>query len=346
MHMTKAADGGRIAALVPGVILSCLVALAATALATLAAPYFALPSMVVALLIGIALHRVAIGAAFGPGIMFSGKTLLRWAVALLGLRVAVGDIVELGFDAAVLVMVAMTATFVAGVWIARILGQSASYGALAGVATAVCGASAALATSTALPDYRGKEAEIAFVVVAVNTLSTAAMVLYPIIAALLALPAQETGILLGATIHDVAQVVGAGYSVSEEVGNTAVVVKLFRVLLLFPIVVCIGYYFSFRQSAGGQGTAQIPGFAIAFILLCGLNSIAPGIDAIATQYASVRALLVDISSWGMLIAISALGLNTSLRSIAGLGWRHIVTVLFTSAIIFIVSLSGIFLLFG
>lgn len=346
MQKNEAAVADRMAVVAPGVILASLVALAATALSSLAAPFFAPPSMVIALLIGITLHRVAAGPRLGPGLVFSGKTLLRWAVALLGLRVAIGDIMELGLNAAVLVMVAMSATFVAGVWIARLFGQSASYGALAGVSTAVCGASAALATSTALPDYRGKEAEVAFVVVAVNALSTIAMVLYPLIAAILVLPGKEAGILFGATIHDVAQVVGAGYSVSDEVGNTAVVVKLFRVLLLFPIVVIIGYYFSFRQSADGKGTAQIPGFAIAFIFLCIINSLAPGIDGIARHYGYMRALLVDVSSWGMLIAISALGLNTSLRAITGLGWRHIATVLFTSAIIFLVSLSGIFLLFA
>ena len=92
----------------------------------------------------------------------------------------------------------------------------------------MCGASATLATSIVVPDYKGKSADVAFVVVAVNALSTLAMVVYPVLCSALGFDPERTGVMLGATIHDVAQVVGAGYSVSETVGNTAVVVKLFR----------------------------------------------------------------------------------------------------------------------
>ena len=100
----------------------------------------------------------------------------------------------------------------------------------------MCGASATLATSTVLPNYKGKEADVVFVVVAVNALSTVAMVLYPPLCTWLGFDAHTTGVMLGGTIHDVAQVVGAGYAVSEPVGNTAVIVKLFRVFLLLPVV--------------------------------------------------------------------------------------------------------------
>ncbi len=95
-----------------------------------------------------------------------------------------------------------------------------------------------------MPDYKGKEADVVFVVVAVNALSTIAMVLYPLICTWLGFDATATGVMLGGTIHDVAQVVGAGYAVSDEVGNTAVIVKLFRVFLLFPVVILIGWWFA------------------------------------------------------------------------------------------------------
>ncbi|WP_164153190.1 putative sulfate exporter family transporter, partial [Stenotrophomonas maltophilia] len=89
------------------------------------------------------------------------------------------------------------------------------YGALAGAATAVCGASAALATTTVLPHYKARAADTAFTVVAANALSTIVMLLYPPLAILLGFDATKTGILIGATIHDMAQVVGAGYAVSD-----------------------------------------------------------------------------------------------------------------------------------
>ena len=230
----------------PGLALSALVAIAAVVLAPLVARVVPIPAMVIALFIGIALNPLARRPFFQPGIVFCLKTLLRWAVALLGLRVALGEIVALGFTTAALVVIAMVVTVAAGFLFARWFNQDAGYGALAGAGTAVCGASATLATSIVVPDYKGKEADVAFVVVAVNALSTVAMVLYPLICTGLGFDDQATGIMLGATIHDVAQVVGAGYAVSEPVGNTAVIVKLFRVFLLLPVVLAIGWFFARR----------------------------------------------------------------------------------------------------
>ncbi len=256
-----------IRSILPGLLLSSLVAVAAVAAAPLVAKLVPIPAMVIALLIGIALNTVAERPLFQPGIVFCLKTLLRWAVALLGLRIALGEIAALGSTIAILVMVAMAATLAAGFALARAFSQNPAYGALAGAGTAICGASATLATSIVLPAYKGKEADVAFVVVAVNALSTLAMLLYPLICRSLGFDEQTTGIMLGATIHDVAQVVGAGYAVSETAGNTAVIVKLFRVLLLFPVVVIIGWMFARRDVAADVGKIPIPVFALVFVAL-------------------------------------------------------------------------------
>jgi uncharacterized membrane protein YadS len=181
---------------------------------------------------------------------------------------------------------------------------------------------------------------VAFVVVAVNALSTLAMVLYPIICARLGFDSQRTGVMLGATIHDVAQVVGAGYAVSETTGNTAVIVKLFRVFLLFPVVLVIGWSFARRAVAAGAGKIPVPVFAIVFVLLCLLNSVAASFPA----FQEIKAPLIEASTWGLLIAIGALGLGTSLPAIAALGWRHAATVTGTTVVILVVVTAGLMLL--
>jgi uncharacterized integral membrane protein (TIGR00698 family) len=323
-----------------GLALSGLVAAVAVAGAPVVARIFPLPAMVVALLIGIALNPLARRPTFAPGIAFCLQTVLRWAVALLGLRIALGEIAALGAATALLVVAAMAVTVAAGFLLARIFGQCPAYGALAGAGTAVCGASATLATSIMVPDYKGKEADVAFVVVAVNALSTLAMVLYPLICTYLGFDQQLTGVMLGATIHDVAQVVGAGYAVSEAAGNTAVIVKLFRVFLLFPVVLVIGWSFA-RPSAGAAARIPIPVFALVFVALCVLNSIASSIGALAGVYALIKAPLIEISTWGLLVAISALGLGTSLPAIAALGWRHVATVTGTTVVILVVVTAGL-----
>ena len=259
----------------PGVALSALVA----GIGYLAAPYVAhvvpIPNMVIALVVGIALNPLAARPAMLPGMRFCVSTVLRWAVALLGLRVGLADIAALGLGTAVLIVVALVATLVSGFVFAKWYGRGPGFGALVGVGTAVCGASATLAVSTVVPDYPGKQPDIAFVVVAVNALATIAMLIYPPLCILLGFDAQTTGVMLGGTIHDVAQVVGAGYAVSTAVGNTAVIVKLFRVFLLLPVVLGVGWYFTRIGMKHGEARVPVPVFAIVFLILCAVNSAVP-----------------------------------------------------------------------
>jgi uncharacterized integral membrane protein (TIGR00698 family) len=328
----------------PGLLLSALVAIAAVTAAPLVAGLAPIPAMVIALLVGIALNPLARRPLFQPGIVFCLKTLLRWAVALLGLRIALGEIAALGLSTAVLVIVSMAVTLAAGFLLARAFALERAYGALAGAGTAVCGASATLATSIVLPEYKGKETDVAFVVVAVNALSTLAMVLYPLICVWLGFDPQTTGVMLGATIHDVAQVVGAGYAVSEPTGNTAVIVKLFRVFLMLPLVLVVGWLFARRTVTTAAARIPIPVFALVFVGLCVLNSIAAAFPAVTPVFARIKAPLIEASTWGLLIAISALGLGTSVSAIAALGWRHVATVIGTTLVILVVVTAGLTML--
>jgi uncharacterized integral membrane protein (TIGR00698 family) len=329
---------------VPGVVLSALVA----AIGYVAAPYVAhvapIPNMVIALVVGIALNPIAARPAMQPGMAFCVRTVLRWAVALLGLRVGLADIAALGPETGALIVVSMLATLVSGFIFARWYGRGPGFGALVGVGTAVCGASATLAVSTVVPDYPGKQPDIAFVVVAVNALATLAMLVYPPLCILLGFDAQTTGVMLGGTIHDVAQVVGAGYAVSVPVGNTAVIVKLFRVFLLLPVVLGVGWHFTRMGQKHGEARVPVPVFGIVFLALCALNSAVPLMPALLPAYAPVKSVLVEASTWGLLLAIGALGLGTSIKTIIGLGWRHITTVLGSTAVIFVIITGGLLLI--
>jgi uncharacterized integral membrane protein (TIGR00698 family) len=327
--------------LLPGLALSAAVAIAAF-FASMAMPHAVpVPPIVIALVIGVVLNPIAVRPAFQPGIAFAVKRVLRWAVALLGLRIALGEIVALGVSTAALVVAAMIVTIASGFALARMFGQRDEYGALAGAGTAVCGASAALATSTVLPGYPGKDMDVVFVVAAVNTLSTFAMLLYPPLCVALGFDPHTTGVMLGATIHDVAQVVGAGYSVSEPVGNTAVIVKLFRVFLLLPVVLGVGWWFLRRGAETGEAKVPVPVFALVFLVLCVVNSIMPSLPALMPIYAPIKAALAQASNWGLLIAIGALGLGTSFTAIRALGWRHVATTIGTTLVILVLVTGGL-----
>lgn len=331
----------------PGLVLSLAVALAAV----LAAPFLksvsggrlGLPDMVVALVIGILLFPLAQKPLFQPGITYAVKTLLRYAIALLGLRIAFADIVALGWGTAGLVIAAMALTLISGLWLARLLGQEAGLGALAGAANAVCGASATLATATVVPDYKTKSADIAFTVVMANAISTLVMLAYPPLCAALGFSPQQTGLMLGLTIQDMAQVVGAAYGVSEPAGNAAVIVKLFRVLLLLPVVLIIGWVFLRRGEGAGAAKVPLPIFALVFVALAALNSLLPS-TALAGAYQPVKAVLVEASRWGMLIAIAALGLGTSLAALLSIGWRHVAIFCGAALVILVIGTAGIVLM--
>jgi uncharacterized integral membrane protein (TIGR00698 family) len=332
---------GTLAEFAPGVLLSAAVAAGGYLVAPFVAKALPIPAMVLALVLGIALNPLASRATMQPGMAFCVRTLLRWAVALLGLRVALADIAALGFATGAIIVLSMIVTLLSGFLFAHLAGRGAGFGALVGSATAVCGASATLATSTVVPDYPGKQADIAFVVVAVNALATLAMVVYPPICILLGFDAQVTGVMLGATIHDVAQVVGAGYAVSEPAGNTAVIVKLFRVFLLLPVVLGVGWYFTRQGARRGEARVPLPLFAVVFLVLCLLNSAMPLMPSLAPAFAPAKSVLIELSTWGLLIAIGALGLGTSVSTVAALGWRHVTTVLGTSAVILVIVTGGL-----
>jgi uncharacterized integral membrane protein (TIGR00698 family) len=268
-----------------------------------------------ALLLGMALNFLTEDKRLAPGIQFVAGSVLRIGVALLGLRLTLENVSALGLPTVLALAVGVTATVLAGVAFARMLGLERDLGLLAGGATAICGASAALAIASVLPQREGHEKRTTLVVIGVTTLSTAAMVFYPTLTVWLGLDNTRAGIFIGATIHDVAQVVGAGFSLSREAGDAATITKLIRVAFLMPVLVCMALVLRGR-SAGSGGAPLLPWFAVVFALLMLLNS--TGVVAVAVQQAASQASQVCL-----VVAIAAVGLKTSLRDVASLGWRPV-----------------------
>jgi uncharacterized integral membrane protein (TIGR00698 family) len=315
--------------LTAGIAASACVALASVLGEQVIAKFYAqtLPAAVLALVMGIFLHALTHRPVFQAGLDFCAKKLLQLAIALLGLRIVFDDIIGLGLQTLLIVTMAMVLTILCGIALVRLLGRSEAYGALAGGATAVCGASAALAIATVLPEKDRSDADTAFVVLSCNLLATLAMIAYPPLAVWLHFDAQQTGIFLGGSIHDVAQVVGAGLAVSASVAGLATIVKIYRVFLLLPVVLLIGVYLRGHEAGEGpKAKVPVPYFAFAFLALAGLNSFGLVPDG-------VRMILLELSRWGLLVAIAALGLKTSLAALAALGVRHMVVMVVLMAVI-------------
>ena len=217
----------------PGILLSVVVAIASAFIAD----HRGGPTLLYALLLGMALNSVAAHGTAKQGIDFTARHVLRFGVALLGARITVDQIGGLGWYNGALIVAGVVVTIGFGWMLARALGLSRRIGVLTGASTAICGASAAIAIAAVLPHDKRSERELLFTIAGVTALSTLAMILYPVVVSAFGLAQAEAGIFLGGTIHDVAQVVGAGYSLSPETGDAATLVKLLRVAMLLPVIV-------------------------------------------------------------------------------------------------------------
>ncbi|MEH6522419.1 YeiH family protein [Sulfitobacter sp.] len=312
MHTFSISIGlSNVRSLFPGFLISALIALAAQFISE----HYGAPAMLMALLFGIALSFLSDDPHCETGIAFSARSVLRFGVALLGMRISFNMAADLGWAIVCLVIGGVIATILFGLLIARLFGHGSRFAFLSAGSVAICGASAAMAISAILPRDDRTEERLVFTVVGVTILSTFAMIVYPILADALGYDAKTAGIFLGATIHDVAQVVGAGFSISEDTGDVATVVKLIRVAMLAPVILVASIIIR-RVSMTDQDSAKrpplIPAFVAAFAILVALNSF-------GFFPSSLTTLAAEISRWALLTAIAAVGMKTALKEVINVG---------------------------
>jgi uncharacterized integral membrane protein (TIGR00698 family) len=275
------------------------------------------PVMLFALLFGMAFHFLHEDGRCVAGIEFTSRAVLRLGVALLGARITAAQIVGLGPGPVLMVVAGVSTTILLGWMASRWLGLSHNFGVLSGGSVAICGASAALAIATVLPQHRDSERDTILVVVAVTALSTLVMILYPMLVAALGMDHAHAGIFLGGTIHDVAQVVGAGYMVSPLTGDIATYVKLLRVAMLLPVVFILAALLSRGATGGGDRRPPLlPIFLLGFAALVAVNSV-----GILTP--AITGALTEVSRWCLVGAIAALGMKTSFKDLVRGGWRAV-----------------------
>lgn len=322
--LRRSALGQRVLELWPGVGIAAITGMAALFLSQ---QYHA-PAMLFSLLLGMTLSFLyKQDTSCKKGIEFTASTLLRLGVALLGLRIALDDVVALGWQTALVLALAILTTILLGLGLARIFGIQKRFGVLTGASVSICGASAAMAMCAVLPDGENKDRDTLLTVIGVTALSTIAMIGYPILVNELGMDDVTAGIFLGGTIHDVAQVVGAGYSVSEEAGNIATLTKLVRVAMLVPVVlvtlfVLQRFYYQVQQNKRGEADAstnasgsvpKLPTFLVGFVVLMLINSI-------VTLPVELTQSVNQASSFLLVIAMTAIGMKSDLGKLIEVGF--------------------------
>lgn len=253
-----------------------------------------------------------------PGIVFCSKRILRIGIILYGFKLTFQDITAVGLPAIIIDAIVVIVTILLGVFVGRLLKMDRSIALLTACGSAICGAAAVMGVDGAI---RPKPYKTAVSVATVVIFGTLSMFLYPILyrAGIFDMPADQMGIFAGSTIHEVAHVVGAGNAMGPEISDSAIIVKMIRVMMLVPVLLVIAFFVARdvenREDGSGEKTKiQVPWFAIMFLLVICFNSL----DLLP---ASVVSFITTLDTFLLTMAMTALGAETSIEKFKKAGFK-------------------------
>ena len=320
---------------ISGILFVAIFSAAATFIAALGpVKALGLSPLVIGIVLGIfyanTLHN-QLPSAWETGITFSAKKILRFAIVFYGFRITFQQIAEVGMDGFLVSLIMLSTTFILGTWLGhKVFGMEKDTSMLTASGAAVCGAAAVLATE---PVLKAEEYKTAIAVSMVVLFGTISMFLYPVLytaifenaVGFLHMSAREFGIYVGGTIHEVAQVVAVPFSVPgapEEMANSAIIVKMTRVIMIAPMLIILGIYLSYSAKKEGGVTGDvklvIPWFAVYFIGVAGFNSLHLVPENIVN-------IINEIDTFLLTMAMTALGMGTRFSKFKGLGLAPIYT---------------------
>jgi len=292
-----------------GISISLLIGLLALGIAA----YIPLGAVALAILLGILLGNLTPLARFGQkGITFSEKHLLSMAIALMGVNLDFQVLQQLGWRAIVLVIITMAVTIFSALLLARLFKFDKRFAMLLGIGNGVCGSSAIVATEQVVG---ASKEQVALSIAIVNFLGTVGIFLLPFLSVtLLHFSEIESGILAGNTLQAVGQVVAAGFFVSDTAGETATLVKMTRILMLFPLLMIL-IYFAVRTHRRYRhldlAHIQKPAFPL-FILGFVLFTLIPTFGLLPQ---SAIGMISTASHYLLITAMAAIGLKITFKSI-------------------------------
>lgn len=313
--------------LLPGLALAAALAAAAVPIPHLLGMK-ALSPLIVAMVMGIAIRNtIGFIPAAHPGIAFSLKRVLRFAIILLGFQLTLTELDQIGLSGIAVIVATLSATFLFTKLMGRLLGVDRQLAELIAAGTSVCGASAVIACNTVT---RGSDEDVAYAVACVTIFGTLSMILMPMLAAPLGLASQSYGIWVGASVHEVAQAVGAGFALDSHAGQIGAVAKLGRVILLAPLILSLGALAARRVDEASTARPPMPWFVFGFIAVMLFNSVVKVPEAVSHQ-------IVMVTSFLLAMALAAMGLETDVRKLRLKGLRPLA--LGAVAWLFIVGLA-------
>jgi uncharacterized integral membrane protein (TIGR00698 family) len=303
-------------------------------IATLLSQYFIIGSIAIAIIIGATIgNSFSLDEKFNAGITYGEKTLLAIAISLLGINLDFNVLLQLGLETIFLIILSLISTIIFGTYIAKKKNFETKFAQIISIGNGVCGSAAIAATKDIVKLEKEKSA---LAIAIINLLGTVGLFVLPIIAVLLDFSDIEIGILLGNTLQSVGHAVAAGFSVSDVAGQSATITKMGRILLLTPIIIWLVYTVSKTSINKTSKKIEIPSFIYGFIFFSILVSsgLLPGFIIESISW---------LSKFTLLLAMSAIGLKISFKTIKQTGWDSFVlaSIIFKFQIIFSILLISL-----
>ncbi|WP_327327113.1 putative sulfate exporter family transporter [Streptomyces sp. NBC_01210] len=309
-----------------------------------------IPMLTAAVVLGIvAAHlpvaRSIVRGAARPGLSYAAKRLMRIGIVLLGLKLSLDDVLGLGWATVTMVLGVVTLTFFGTWWLGRRMGLPGDQPLLIAAGYSICGASAIGAVSEATDS---DERDAATSVALVTLCGTLAIAVLPLLQQPLGLSDAEFGRWVGASVHDVGQVVATAQTAGPGALGEAVLVKLMRVALLAPLVAAVAVSVRRRRRAGaasGSDTAGrkrlplVPLFVVGFLAMVALRSTGLLPTAAIDAAQRVQELLLAAALFGLGSAVDLPSLTRTGGRVAALG-------LCAWAVVAGVSYAGVLLVMG
>jgi len=314
----------------PGVLLAAAVAAPAWWIGKM---FPVVGSPVVGILLGMLLALWKRPEALNPGISYTSKKLLQYAIILIGFDMNLFHVFEVGKQTLLLMVFTLTAAFLSAYVLAKLLKVERNTGILIGVGTAICGGSAIAATA---PVIDAEDEDVARSISTIFLFNVIAAFLFPALGHLMHMTDQSFGLWAGTAVNDTSSVVAAGYTFSTAAGDLAVIVKLTRTLMIVPVTLALAFYESRRKSQSGGSSYRLsaifPWFVLGFLAASVVRTFVPVPEAALSW-------LVQAGKYLIVMAMAAIGLNTNLPKLVKNGWKPILMGLGCWAVLAVTSLA-------
>ncbi|MDH4109989.1 MAG: putative sulfate exporter family transporter [Gammaproteobacteria bacterium] len=350
-------------AILPGLILALILAVGGHFLSELIGvtwmglPKSPISAIMMAIILGIIVRNTfSLPATFQPGIRFGLVRVLRLGIVLLGIRLSLSEAGAIGLQALPVIIGAVASALLIVTYLSRKLGMSGKLGTLIAVGTSICGATAIVATA---PTIGAKDDEVAYSVACVTLFGVIAMLVYPFAAhAIFSGDAFASGLFLGTSVHETAQVAGAGLVYQQYYGDAialdaATVTKLVRNLGMLVIIPLMSIVYHRTSTEGGQAPkwwTMVPLFVIGFACMSLLRTVGDMGDRAfgvlePTQWKAVVNYTKEAAELCLAVAMAAVGLGTSIKGLKDIGLKPLGVGLFSAVLVGVVSITLISILY-